>query len=218
MWEVVQHDFINKVFFDLNGKLMQSQKGIPSGSRFTQIVGTLCNRYMILTYMYAKGLKPNDYLMYIMGDDNIILGPKIDSEDLSSYLNYVFGTVTHPDKMRMGTRFDYPEFLSRKWTPEGADREPGVLVAKLLYPERFRNYDKVDDDGNNVIESDDIIYSYCLTFPVAMRKILKDMEEFKYQYKHSGKLNRQGREAATGLDRLRSMERSGEGFVIERSI
>lgn len=212
LWTAVKTDFVKKSFIDLNGNLVYSNRGIPSGSRFTQIIGTLVNRLMILTYLIAKGFhKPDRSPMFIMGDDNIIFtDQKIDITDLSSYLNYNFGTDTHQDKFDEGTKFELPEFLSRTWSHEGADRQLEVVITKLLYPERWRDYIR-SKDGVNELTTEDIIFSYCQSFPVAMEKLLSDKGQFMIDYRFN-RTSASGRRPVTGLDRIRMLEKTGTGY------
>lgn len=70
LFSVVREDFIHKVFIDGSGRLVESHKGVPSGSMFTQIVDSIVNKLMVDTYFISKDMKQWD--MMIMGDDNII--------------------------------------------------------------------------------------------------------------------------------------------------
>jgi len=211
LWNVVKRDFVVKDFVNLDGSLERSRKGIPSGSRFTQIIGTIVNRLMILTYLIAKGFKkPESILMYIMGDDNIIFSDqKIDKEDLASYLSYNFGVVTHPDKCEEGTNWNPPQFLSRSWTFDGADRDDWTVITKLLYPERWRDY-VTEVNGQAKLTHSDILYSYCLSFPVAMSRLMRDKGEFMARYRSEGRTGVGGRHFASGLDKMRFIENLGE--------
>lgn len=169
LFEIVKMDFICKVFIDGEGRLVYADKGVPSGSMFTQIVDSIINRLMIKTYMYSRGITCDH--MIIMGDDNLIFTEeKLDLEDLSNYLNSMFGIVVHPEKCKQVERFQDPEFLSRYWTLQGCDRCIEVLYSKLLYPERYRDYSR--SDVSNMEEM--IVHAYCLTYPVAMMKVIDD--------------------------------------------
>lgn len=174
-WIMVK-DFCNKELIDGNGELKYSKKGVPSGSMFTQIIDTLVNRLMILTYLFSKGIDPRQVSMCIMGDDNIIFSRyEIDRDDLAGYLNKNFGVTVNNTKSSFGTRSDDPEFLSRSWSTGGAYRQWKHLILKLLYPERFRSY----NDGKAIPEL--ILYSYMLSYPVTMRKIF-NMDKFHFDF------------------------------------
>lgn len=143
LWHIVKNDFVHKVMINGNGELIESHDGVPSGSMFTQIMDTLVNIVMIKTYFESKGINKNSYSMIIMGDDNLLctLEP-VDDKDLAGYLMRNFGVKVNDDKSSKGRKGQAPEFLSRVWTSRGVYRCPEVLVAKLLYPEHFRKYEK----------------------------------------------------------------------------
>lgn len=173
LFKIVREDFIKKVFLTPDG-LIESRKGVPSGSMFTQIIDSLINRLMIETYMIAK--KIDRYKMMIMGDDNIIFSnQELDLEDLASYLSHNFGVTMHPKKCDSGTsRQDDPYFLSRFWTRRGAYRRPEILIAKLCYPERFREYKRYGFTPAMIVQS------YIESFPLGMKEFI-DKEEHDYR-------------------------------------
>lgn len=187
IWDIIVDDFVNKCFIGPDGKLFIAKDGIPSGSMWTQIIGTIVNLLMIKTYECSLnrkrtrlGLKPVKFDCIICGDDNIIFTQEeLDLEDMLGYINRVFGAVGHPTKCDKGTRKDDPVFLSRVWRHNGVWRNPKELFAKMLYPERFRNYKE-----NPQLSPELIVYSYILAYPLGMRELIdvnKFMEDNKYR-------------------------------------
>lgn len=179
--EIVKSDFINKIFVDGNGNMIQSHKGVPSGSMFTQIIDSIVNRLMIETYCISKGYACE---CNIMGDDNLIFtnDENFTKEDVCSYLTKNFGILANDDKSTWGTRFQDPEYLSRYWRQNGAWRHKSILTAKLLYPERFRNY-KLEG-----VSPELIIYSYILAYPRGMDELInvgKFLREHKFRYEEA---------------------------------
>lgn len=173
LFRVVVNDFVHKVFVS-GDSLVESHKGVPSGSMFTQIIDSIVNRLMIITFMNYAGI--DDYRMFIMGDDNLVFyncKEDIDLHQMSSYLLHNFSVVMNPRKVATGkSYYDDPVYLSRYWTRMGIFRHPNVLIAKMLYPERFRDYKKVKELHPCIIVS-----AYLDTFPLGMRQIL-DMDIF----------------------------------------
>ena len=164
-WNAMVNSFIYKGVLMPDG-VKYLYKGIPSGSQWTQIIGTMCNTLMVWTYMAARGIK--DFKTIAMGDDNYIAtNRRLDVEDLASYLNANFGTVIHPDKLHWtdhrvnGQR---PNFLSREWTTSGCWRQPRVLLSRLLYPDHWSFY----DDHDAVMR----ILCYIHEFKLGMQEII----------------------------------------------
>nr|USE08450.1 MAG: putative RNA-dependent RNA polymerase [Partitiviridae sp.] len=174
LFDVVVNDFVNKVFIDGDGQLVPASKGVPSGSMFTQIVDSIVNRLMLLTYFFHKGIPLNRTAMMIMGDDNIIFtSEKLDECDVSNYISHNFGITVNSDKAKCGDKTQNPEFLSRWWTPNGSWRHRRELMAKMLYPERFRDYQKTPGPDPVLI-----VYAYILTYAAGMRELI-DVDRFK---------------------------------------
>lgn len=196
LFSVLREDFINKVFLNGDGSLMESHKGVPSGSMFTQIVDSIANRLMISTYMKSQGI--TEYDMMIMGDDNIIFTKQlIDLSSLSSYLVRNFGVTVNPDKCSQVTTDSSPEFLSRIWTHNGVYREPNMLLVKLAYTERFRDYDLG-------FEPDVIIDAYNLTFPLGMDELIH-LERFRTKVRSKNVTHGSDLKWMTGLMRYRQL-------------
>jgi len=164
LFKIVREDFINKVIILGINEFYESMKGVPSGSMFTQLIDSIVNRLMIDTYMISKGI--DKYEMMIMGDDNIIFSNvEIDSDNLSTYLKKNFGIEMNPKKCGFGEcKKKDPEFLSRRWTFDGVYRTPELLLAKLIFPERFRDY-----KNNPDLHPSMIIQCYIDSFPLGMK-------------------------------------------------
>lgn len=171
IWEILVNDFINKKILSPWDDIVLSRNGVPSGDMFTQIIDTVCNLIMIHTYMNSKH-PDNKWDCIICGDDNLIFTDQnIDLDDFGGYIKRMFGITCHPDKCEIGDSKDAPIFLSREWRIDGAWRHPHELVAKVLYPERFRPYQTSD------ITPELILYSYVLAFPAGMRELI-DVDRF----------------------------------------
>lgn len=175
LFVVIREDFIHKVFIDGDGQLVESHKGVPSGSMFTQIIDSVVNKLMVDCFMFAKGVYK--WKMVIMGDDNIIFTKdKIIDKEIAGYLSQNFGVKVSWGKSSHAERgVNHPEFLSRTWTPFGVWRDPNELFARILFPERFRDY-----QGTNLHPAQ-VVHAYILTFPLGMRELI-DVPGFEAYY------------------------------------
>lgn len=160
---VIENDFIEKDFV-LGDEVIHSVRGVPSGSMFTQIVDSIVNRLVILTYMKSLHM---DGDMIIMGDDNLLFSRSaLDMELLSSYMRKNFGLSINAQKCVSGQSFTSPQFLSCEWRSSGRWREPHEVYSKMLYPERKRVYKR---DRAKVEE---VLWSYYLSYPLAVSQFI----------------------------------------------
>lgn len=178
LWTAIVNSFIHKAFVMPSG-LVYSDKGVPSGSMFTQIIDSICNMIMIQTYLNATH---NRGEMIVMGDDNLLYTYRpIRVKDMASYLAKNFGTRIHTDgKLNQGRSSEDPVFLSRTWKSSGQWRHPSVLISKLLYPERFRKYDQ-----SGLATPALLLYGYVLEYNLGMGELM-DVERFLHDNKFQG--------------------------------
>jgi hypothetical protein len=170
-FECVVNDFINKDFLIDKG-LVRSNKGVPSGSMFTQIIGSLVNQIVLHTYLNSIGSYGE---MMVMGDDNLVFTrDEIDLDHLSSYVLHNFGLIINPSKSSQGSYKDDPEFLSRRWTSLGPTRAWQAVLSRMAFPERFRTY-------NDQVQPSLVLYAYYLTYK-SVEEII-DVRKFISDYK-----------------------------------
>lgn len=219
----IEYNFINTKLALPDGRVLEVHKGIPSGSHFTQFIGSMANALMMLTYLAsieshnlsdlqirrAVERKLNTVTpfpkqrMFVMGDDNLFFyKDKLDIKDVSKYVHTVFGVIINTDKTVIG-HHDSPKFLSRFWNHEdGEDRNQIDLLLNLVLPERERSY-----DGYSAM---DIIFSLFYTFRYAFHTDYRRMNAwFSNYYKKSGS-------KITDLARLPKNELPGSAKVFSR--
>lgn len=170
LFHIVRDDFIFKNLVT-GDDVVYISHGNPSGSGFTAIVNGICNEIMTETWAAALGI-PVDF--NIMGDDNLIYCDRVSYELIhwvASYLLHNFGVSVNTSKSSWGDYTKPPEYLSRIWTDGGAYRHENILLSKMLFPEKFRNYSK---DGTS---PELVLYSYYLSYPMGLIKLI-DMPRF----------------------------------------
>lgn len=161
---VIENDFIHKNVITASD-VVHVDHGNPSGSGLTAIINGICNELITEQWL----LKFNTAAKYmIMGDDNLIYFEKVrpDIATVASYITYCFGVNVNADKSGTGGQDDPPEFLSRIWTNSGPYRHPNILISKMLFPERFRPYDKHPE-----LTPELVFFSYVLGYRAGMEKM-----------------------------------------------
>jgi hypothetical protein len=178
----IAYNFIHTKILLPGGMLVEKDHGIPSGSGFTQIVGTMANSLMMLTYMFSLangtdvervawvknqlrvGLPSEEhYGMFAQGDDNLIFVKfKMDTHHLSAYVHAMFGVDVNPLKCDEGDRSRDPWYLKRWWTQFGEYCPVAYLIANTCHPEHPRTYEQYSEWH--------ILYCLWLTYRLAFPK------------------------------------------------
>lgn len=172
LFYVVKHDYIHKTFLLADGYL-SVHDGTPSGSSLTSIINGIINELITETWISRFNVQAK-YM--IMGDDNLIcLKDDIDMNVIATYIVHNFGIVVNAEKSLVGTRWDDPEFLSRTWTARGPWRPFQEVLARMMFPERYRDYTKPG------VRPEFILFSYILGYSATMREIM-DVDAFIIEY------------------------------------
>lgn len=177
----IAYNFIHTRILLQGGMLVEKDHGIPSGSGFTQIVGTMANMLIMLSYLSSLVSGDDDsrdawirnqlrvglpseqhYGMFAQGDDNLMFVKfKVDTKHLSGYVHALFGVVVNPLKCDEGDKSKDPWYLKRWWTQFGEYCPVAYLIANTCHPEHYRDY--------KVYSKWHILYclwlTYRLTFP-----------------------------------------------------
>lgn len=156
----IEYNFIHTKMLLTGNRMVVKHRGIPSGSDFTQIVGSLCNLVIGLTYICsvydASGEDIDGYvrrvltypgtrypMISVMGDDNIWgLLREINKEDWAEYVNKVFNMKIHAEKCADWKTMKFPEYLKRQYTPSGEKMNLLYIILNTCSPEYGeRSYD-----------------------------------------------------------------------------
>jgi hypothetical protein len=169
---VVKHDYIHKTFLLADGYL-SVHHGTPSGSSLTSVINGIINELITETWL-SKFDVLAEYM--IMGDDNLIYyRDNVNLNDISSYIVHNFGIKVNTDKSLTGSRWDDPKFLSRTWSVRGPWRPIPEVLARMMFPERYRDYTKPG------VRPEFVLFSYILGYSATMRELM-DVNAFCCEY------------------------------------
>lgn len=127
------------------------EKGIPSGSNFTQIVGSIINFILTMAVSFKFNLRVNWYCAHFVGDDGIFTSDKkVNLESIALWLNK-FGLVMNPAKSRLIDSSENPHFVGFSFIDGVPTKNVNEVVSSLCYPERPRKYDSNPEEHANML-------------------------------------------------------------------
>lgn len=176
---VLEHDFIHKVVLTPQG-FKKFDHGNPSGSGLTSIINDICNELITETwcshfeYDLSYNVTGDDFVGFVRGGRKGYVSLVAEKESIFSYIKQNFGITVDPDSEVLEYT-EPPEYLSCRYTDFGPYRHPNILISKLLYPERFRDYSQhIDSEGNVYYKSkpEIVLLSYIMAYPAGMAELM----------------------------------------------
>jgi hypothetical protein len=130
--DMIEHYFIFTPIMMPDGKVFIKRTGIPSGSRFTALIGSIVN--WVLIRAMTKGMARQ---LHTVGDDSLF-AISASQRDISLMLNEwkafaaALGMTINSDKTEIGGDV---KFLGRRQRYGSTYRDPGILLLHFMLPE-----------------------------------------------------------------------------------
>nr|DAF42460.1 TPA_exp: RNA-dependent RNA polymerase [Cinnamomum chago deltapartitivirus 1] len=133
-FEICRQLFIHKKIAAPDSKIYWSHKGLPSGSYYTSIIGSIVNRLRIeYIWLTMKGRSPQ--MCYTQGDDSIIGEDQfIDPVELAKVAEPL-GWLINPAKTETSRLPEYVTFLGRTSYGGLNQRDLKRCIRLLIFPE-----------------------------------------------------------------------------------
>lgn len=133
-FELSRQFFIHKKIAAPDHKIYWSHKGIPSGSYFTSVVGSIVNRLRI-EYLWRLRFGRGPMQIYTLGDDSLIGDDAFYPPDELADKAYTYGWIINPDKTEYSTNPGSVSFLGRSVQGSVNQRNLKKCIRLLLLPE-----------------------------------------------------------------------------------
>jgi hypothetical protein len=148
VFDIIEQYFIHTPIVMPDHKLYCGKKhGVPSGSYFTQMIDSVCNVIIGGTISAKFSMFVDKSDLFVLGDDLLLWTDRnVDLVKLANYASTLFGVVFNPKK---STKFLWNEpvkYLGRIWDKGIPDQELDEIIARMVYPERFRTYNRSPEE------------------------------------------------------------------------
>lgn len=145
IFDVIEKYFIHTTIVMPDGHIyIGKDHGVPSGSYFTQMIDSIVNVIIAGAISSHFNLRVSRRELFVLGDDLLIWSnTRADLDLIAKYANEAFGVKLHGSEKSRLYHFDEAvHYLGRNWTNGLPDLDEDEILARMVYPERFRVYSK----------------------------------------------------------------------------
>lgn len=155
--EIIENYFINTPIVMPDGHLYSGKNhGIPSGSLFTNLIGSIVNYILLVAVIERFELQFYYYKIMVLGDDSIFCTNKdVNLKAIADYID-TFGMTINTEKSEVRKPDQPYHFLGFEWEKGIPRRELKLIILSMSQPEKWRTREK--DRHKEMIRALSLIY------------------------------------------------------------
>lgn len=155
--EIIEDYFINTPIVMPDGHLYSGKNhGIPSGSMFTNLIGSIVNYILLVAIIEKFELQFYYYKIMVLGDDSIFCTNKdVDLKAIATYIDSL-GMKINTQKSEVRKPDQPYHFLGFEWEKGIPRRELRLILLSMSQPEKWRTREK--DRHKEMIRALSLIY------------------------------------------------------------
>lgn len=177
LFDVIEKYFIYTPIVMPDGNVYKGKDhGVPSGSYFTQLVDSIVNVIICGAISHRYSLNVNRREIFVLGDDLLFWSNrKIDLDKISRFANDMFGVRVHgPEKSHVYHYDETIHYLGRDWSNGLPSLPVEDIIARMVFPERFRKYSNSVQKRRRELRM--LMLSYAATYRNAWRIATKALD------------------------------------------